>query len=122
MTQKPKPKRRKVVCTPQPDVTTTDDQFDFRLGDYVAIAYQDAWYPGCVEKVEKDVATVNFMAPCRMAGVFTWPARKDTQEVNRTFILSCGLVPEARNSGRQWFFKEHCDLEIKYLGFKDQFF
>ena len=50
----------------------------FLPNEYVAVAYQDAWYPGCVETVINDEsAIVQFLAPCRAPGHFKWPQRQD---------------------------------------------
>ncbi|KAL3848472.1 hypothetical protein ACJMK2_019326 [Sinanodonta woodiana] len=81
--------------------------------DYVIVAYQDAWYPGCVHQIksnDNNNLIVKFMAPCRKAGVFKWPSRDDVQEVKPEFVIATGLIPECLNSGRQWAFPEQFTL------------
>ncbi|CAC5409161.1 unnamed protein product [Mytilus coruscus] len=44
---------------------------NFTVNDYVAVAYQDDWYPGCViDIIEKNQAYVKFMTPCSSKGFF----------------------------------------------------
>ena len=86
----------------------------FNDNEYVAVAYQDSWYPGCVVKsVDSDSALINFMTPCRKPGYYAWPSRVDQQVVRKDFVLKRGFIPQCVNSGRQWFFAEN--TEIKYL-------
>lgn len=43
----------------------------FIINEYVAVAYQDNWYPGCVlEIVDKQKAYIKFMTHCRTKGFF----------------------------------------------------
>jgi single-stranded DNA-specific DHH superfamily exonuclease len=98
-----------------------DDKF--KENEYVIVAYQDAWYPGCVTNIISDTkATVNFMAPCRKAGTFMWPARKDEQEIEKQFVLRKALLPDCCNSGRQWFFKEFEAIDKLYQTYKEHYF
>ena len=110
----------------EPQRRREDDEFDmadrlqrmlpknisFRENDYVAVAYQDSWYPGIVlKKIDDKTATVKFMFPCAKTGYFKWPTRDDLQKVDLEFVLKCGFTPECQNSGRQWFVK--CSNEIQ---------
>ncbi|KAH3878782.1 hypothetical protein DPMN_002681 [Dreissena polymorpha] len=62
----------------------------FFINEYVAVSYQDNWYPGMVQKVAKDLKTltVNCLARTNNTGHFIWPNRKDEQEVNTVHIKS----------------------------------
>jgi len=84
------------------------DTESVKQNDYVVVAYQDGWYPGCVVEKKSSSFKISFMSPCRKPGMFAWPAREDIQEVNSEFILDTSMVPECVSSGRQWFFKD-CD-------------
>jgi len=95
----------------------------FELNEYVAVAYQDMWYPGCVVQTESnDMATVNFMTRCRKPGVFMWPSREDEQLVSRDFVIQRGFVPECVNNGRQWFFPLFSDIDKLYQQYKSVYF
>ena len=95
----------------------------FRENEYVAIAYQDSWYPGIVEKVKDDkTACVKFMSPCRKEGYFQWPCRVDKQTVDKQFILTNKFIPDCLNSGRQWFIKVFSEIGKQYEKFKCAYF
>ena len=80
--------------------------------DYVAVAYQDAWYPGIVIKSkDENKFIVKFMAPARRTGCFSWPSRDDIQSCDRRFILCKGFIPKCLNSGRLWEIKETSNIE-----------
>ncbi|XP_052778449.1 uncharacterized protein LOC128215880 [Mya arenaria] len=75
MQEEPKKKRKKSSKPsdkPESEPILDSTIHSFHVNDYVAIAYQDAWYPGCVEEVDETTAVVNFMAPCRTAGAKEW--------------------------------------------------
>ncbi|WAR22906.1 hypothetical protein MAR_036575, partial [Mya arenaria] len=59
----------------------------------------------------QDVAVVNFMGPCRTAGMFMWPACKDAQKC-------CALVPEAKHSGGQCFSLHTMQLSLNIKDIK----
>ena len=68
--------------------------------EYVAVAYQDAWYPGCViESVDSDKVVVNFMVQCRKPGTYMWPSRK---KINR---LSENVCIKAKSHSRMSKFR-----------------
>jgi len=95
----------------------------FVLNEYVAIAYQDDWYPGCIAKViDNDTAIVKFMTPCQKAGYFQWPSRDDKQTVKTQFVLKRNVVPDCVGSGRQYCVKEHNEIEKLYRQFHTTYF
>ncbi|KAH3708500.1 hypothetical protein DPMN_067952 [Dreissena polymorpha] len=83
--------------------------------EYVAIAYQDAWYPGMVVDVkDKEHFLVTFMTPTRTLGQYKWPLREDIQTVQKKFLISVGFVPDCLNSGRLWNVKEAQTIDNIY--------
>lgn len=113
---KKRKKKDKTIMIPPNDYT-------FEMNEYVAIAYQDSWYPGIVVgKTENECASVKFMTPCRKQGYFQWPARDDIQTVNRKFIISKQFIPDCMNSGRQWFITQFETIQKKYEKFSDLHF
>ncbi|XP_045170683.2 uncharacterized protein LOC123533110 [Mercenaria mercenaria] len=93
------------------------------VGECVAVAYQDNWYPGYVEKiVDTTTAVVKFMTHCRKPGYFQWPLREDKQVVNIQFVIGQKLVPDCINAGRQWFICEHKHLNTVFSRFSSDFF
>ncbi|KAL3841604.1 hypothetical protein ACJMK2_011001 [Sinanodonta woodiana] len=95
---------------------------EFSDNEYIAVAYQDQWYPGCVLKSSGPEAIVKFMAPCRRQGYFIWPAREDIQSVKKDFVLKRGFLPDCVNSGRQWYFKEHDEIDSLFRQYQNKFF
>ncbi|XP_045198613.2 uncharacterized protein LOC123552927 [Mercenaria mercenaria] len=91
--------------------------------DYVAIAYQDAWYPGIVVKVkDNENFVVKFMTPTRKPGCFSWPSREDIQIVEKGFVLSTGFIPDCMNSGRMWKIKEANSIDSVFKKYSSVFF
>lgn len=87
----------------------------FALEEYVAVAYQDAWYPGCVTQIVDDnTARIRFMTPCRKPGFYQWPNRKDEQIVSKQFVFCKIAVPDCVNAGRQWFVGQHESISKMY--------
>ncbi|XP_045190091.2 uncharacterized protein LOC123547228 [Mercenaria mercenaria] len=96
---------------------------EINQNEYVAIAYQDRWYPGVVLTAQNEKKIlVKFMAPTRKPGYFIWPGREDVQTVEHTFVLKAGFIPDCVNSGRMWFINDsHCIQKI-FEKFKNVYF
>ncbi|XP_053381945.1 uncharacterized protein LOC128549357 [Mercenaria mercenaria] len=77
----------------------------YNENEYVIVAYQDQWYPGCVQKLAEQQIVVNFMCPTRKAGHFIWPARKDVQTVCNEFVIKRNFVP---GKSELWAPVENC--------------
>ncbi|XP_045173195.2 uncharacterized protein LOC123534827 [Mercenaria mercenaria] len=127
MTQESKGKKRKANTDGRNDNKKQKNDFEvveqLCVNEYVAIAYQDNWYPGVVEKVVDDTTiVVKFMAPCRKNGYYQWPSRDDRQVVNKQFVLCTKFIPDCISSGRQWYVKEHNDITNVYSKFHTMFF
>ncbi|KAH3697969.1 hypothetical protein DPMN_085482 [Dreissena polymorpha] len=106
------------------ELINMNDDIQFVKNEYVAVAYQDNWYPGIVHQVSDDskTLTVHFLAQTKNTGHYIWPTRKDEQQVNPRFILRHGFMPECKNSGRLWFVAEHADITKAYQTFSKVFF
>jgi hypothetical protein len=92
--------------------------------EYIAVAYQDTWYPGIVSSVNSNrtMFVVKFMSPARKVGHFCWPAREDIQTVEKDFILKIGFVPNCLNSGRMWQIEETDEINKLFVKFKKYYF
>ncbi|KAH3841848.1 hypothetical protein DPMN_115329, partial [Dreissena polymorpha] len=106
------------------ELINMNDDIQFVKNEYVAVAYQDNWYPGIVHQVSDDskTLTVHFLAQTKNTGHYIWPTLKDEQQVNPRFILRHGFMPECKNSGRLWFVAEHADITKAYQTFSKVFF
>ncbi|KAL4229625.1 hypothetical protein ACF0H5_010012 [Mactra antiquata] len=128
-----KAKRRKVVEIEQDDeyqneTVAIKDMLPnmmngFNDNEYIAVAYQDTWYPGCVIKtISSDKTSVSFMASCRKPGTFMWPSRKDVQIVEKKFVFKRGMLPECCNSGQQWYFTEYRTNDVLFKKYQEHYF
>jgi len=83
------------------------------INEYVAVHYQDNWYPGCVlEIVDNHKSYVKFMTHCRTKGFFQWPPRDDKQLVNLKFVIMKGFSADCvGSSGRQWSIANFVDIK-----------
>jgi hypothetical protein len=132
---KPKPTKRKRKQKEDEIENDIEAEFDnlkaelpvinnFITNEYVAIAYQDDWYPGIVvELVNEQKAYVKFMTPCQTKGVFKWPSKEDKQLVDVKFSLMKGFSPDCiGSSGRQWFIPNFNDIQKIFELYKNIYF
>jgi len=69
-----------------PDVSCAVDRVSaISCGEWVAVIYDENWFPGIVEEVVADRLTVNFMS--RSSKRFVWPDVQDRQTVLENGIL-----------------------------------
>lgn len=92
------------------------------VNEYVAVAYQDMWYPGVVDRITEDCLIVNFMTETRNPGFYTWPTRKDVQRVRKEFVIKRGFVPHCRNSGRLWFIDDFKQISTTFERYRKMYF
>ena len=87
------------------------------INEYVVVAYQDGWYPGCVDTFSEssDTVTVKFLLPCRKPGFLQWPSRDDRHKVHKQFVIYRNCVQDCVCSGRQWFIKKHEQIDLVYF-------
>lgn len=103
-----------------------DQRHSFVLGELVAIAFDNAWYPGNVTAVNGDRATVNFLHPTGTSySRFKWPSTADISEVEAIFVIHSGfeLLP-CDNHGR--LFKMTAEIlktiQTKFSQYKERYF
>ena len=56
------------------------------LHEWVAVAFDDYFYVGQIQKLTAKKVTVNFLT--EVDGVFRWPTRKDEAQIGPKFIFS----------------------------------
>ena len=85
----------------------------FEVGEFYAVAFDDAWYPGCVMKInDEQNAVMKYMKRCGKA--FQWPSRPDIMVTNVKGVLSkVTLVPVA--GGRQWKIDDMVRIDQLYV-------
>ncbi|XP_064648481.1 uncharacterized protein LOC135500761 [Lineus longissimus] len=113
---KTKRTKRAIQC-PEPPTE------EFKLNQWIAVAYVENWYPGCIEKVSsKDGVTANFLKPAGKVGEFVRPANPDIADVIRADVLAIGssCIPEPTAGGRRWRipFPSASKIQQAYIGLK----
>ena len=81
----------------------------YTAGDWVAVNYDESWYPGIVENFVENlhshsqILTVSFMA--RHSNRFHWPVRADRQQVD-SFGILCKINTPLQISKRMFTLDE----------------
>ena len=91
------------MLTAQLDQLMTKD-VTFKVDQWVAVAYQDHWYPGLVRKIwpGKSSIQVDFTARTTNHSQFKWPNGTDIQRVEKEFVISTDFSLEPVRRGRAW--------------------
>ena len=132
----PKKKCRRTVCisAPKPpDLSNTT----FMVGEWVAVAYEDMWFPGevlsikSVEAASEDnpwdhtyIITANFMHPTSEGGSsFKWPGKNDISDIDSKFIFykNIDIIPND-HSGRTWKLADIESIRNAYVQYSQAFF
>lgn len=89
---------------------------------FVAVAYEDAWYPGEILNISDINLNLKFLHPRRKGALsFTWPIKDDTKDVDNKFVFFRNLTVEPTPGLRSWLIHEYDDVQDSYLEFKDEF-
>ena len=90
---------------------------------WVAVAYQDNWYPGIVREVLEDKRMRGDISSrtsnCRR---FKNPNGKDVQIVELQFVISGSCNPHPVSGGRSWEFDQCDSLDHIFQLFKEIYF
>ena len=72
-----------------------------KIGDWVAVAYENGWFPGHVLRADEETETyyTNFLHPCSIAGQYKHPHRADQADVRKCFIFAAQIQPPVSTSG-----------------------
>ena len=64
-----------------------------KIGDWVAVVYENGWFPGHVLRADEDTETyyTNFLHPCSTAGQYKHPHRADQADVRKCFIFAAQI-------------------------------
>ncbi|CAC5402829.1 unnamed protein product [Mytilus coruscus] len=107
------------------DVSDLSVVYNFKLGDVVAIAYSDSWYPGQVEEIKDDsFAKVKCLHPTNSKKIaFHWPNKDDIILVENIFIFESEfeMVPKDSNC-RSFAIPEIENINKKYEIYKAKYF
>jgi hypothetical protein len=80
------------------------------VGDWVAVMYDENWWPGVVEQIEGEVTPkywIKFMKPCPTRYFFAWPGRSEKDCLARHDILTIIHEPPMPVSRRYYCFSDN---------------
>ena len=72
------------------DNTTSTCMFtkEYKIGQFVAVAYFENWYPGQVIGVESNFLEVKFLHPSKSSeNLFRWPEKEDISKIENIFVF-----------------------------------
>ena len=88
---------------------------------FVAVAYEDAWYPGEILNISDINLNLKFLHPRGKGALsFTWPIKDDTKDVDKKIVFFRNLTVEPTPGLRSWLIHEYDDVQDSYLEFKDE--
>jgi hypothetical protein len=91
------PDKLQTIASTTSDVSTSRPQ----PGTWVAVAFEDRWYPGEVIRIDGLHTWVNFMVPLSCKSThFHWPTKEDQQRLH--LILFCIIPPPQPISRRAY--------------------
>ncbi len=88
----------------------------------VAVAYDDNFYVGDVVRINYPNKTVlvNFMARTK-GGYYTWPKKRDTDEVEVEFIFYCNVHLHGQGKDGGGFVSGEEDIVAEYEKYKNDY-
>jgi len=94
------------------------------VGTWVAVAYQNNWYPGEVTQILNDeLYTVNFMKSKKVnVNAFVWPTPVDVQDVEKKFIFSSHFEIMPTSGLRFCMIPDFDDLQSMYADYIKRYF
>ncbi|GBO19681.1 hypothetical protein AVEN_7181-1 [Araneus ventricosus] len=81
------------------------------VGAWVAVVYDENWFPGLIEEINDDNLKINFML--RNGSRFYWPNIPDIQEVPKNGILCLIRSPPSPITSRYFITASLCDINLK---------
>ena len=95
---------------------------EYKIGQNVAVAYMDAWYPGQIVFVDDNVLTVKFLHPAK-SNVFKWPEKEDTSIIDKIFVFHFGFDILPKDSfGRTWYIPNLQEIQSEYQAYFSKYF
>ena len=96
---------------------------DLRCGMFVAVAYEDTWYPGEILSILDSNVKVSFLHPKKKGGLsFVWPNKQDVQMTDIKFVFFRNLTVEPTPGLRFWLIHEFDDVQDCYEKYRADFF
>ena len=101
-----------------------DDGYEYDIGDFVAVAFEDRWYPGEVMAIDDSSFTVSFFEYCgnTAAQGFKYPRRPEVIDIETRFIIAGNLAIQPIRGGRAWEIDECGAINEDYNKYSDKYF
>ena len=78
------------------------------MDGYVAVIYDDTWYPGMVKEIVGDECTISFMKQMGNNS-FIWPLAADIDHMSKSGIFTCLPAPTPVS-------RRHFSFDADFLG------
>ena len=89
-----------------------------KVHDWVAVAFENGWYPGIVTQIGPEKLTVDFLHPTSVQGRFKDPPRPDVAEIYPTFVFACPIDQPSLKQGRHYTISNCSRLQEQYNALK----
>ncbi|CAC5378127.1 unnamed protein product [Mytilus coruscus] len=102
-----------------------DKQKVLEKGIWVAVSYEDNWYPGEIMDIHviDNAYTVKFLKRKSMRGnTFIWPNKDDIDSINEKFIIYSNFEIMPSPGLRHWLIPDMDEIEILHKQFVEKYF
>ena len=100
-----------------------DKQKVLEKGIWVAVSYEDNWYPGEIMDIIDNAYTVKFLKRKSMRGnTFIWPNKDDIDSINEKFIIYSDFEIMPSPGLRHWLIPDMDEIEILHKQFVEKYF
>ena len=98
-------------------------QDDIEVGMWVAVAYENGWFPGIVEGKEKNMFLIDFMEPGLKLGIYKWPLKPDSGLIDPKYVFhQIQNPPVPTHGGRHFTLEDAAFIQSDYLKYKALYF
>ncbi|KAK6187516.1 hypothetical protein SNE40_005522 [Patella caerulea] len=99
------------------DILADGDNID--SDDWIAVAFDNGWFPGMVTSVCDENVIVDFLQPTSLPCQFKRPTPKDELQIKRIYVFAGPLLPPVPTSGgRLYSLPQTAAVELSYKKFK----
>jgi hypothetical protein len=95
---------------------------NLKVGSYVAVAFDNAWFPGQILHINTDeaVAEIMYMHPSGMN--FIWPRHEDKTTTDLKYIFATVAVESRDSLGRMWSVEDREQIQKLYVEYTKAYF
>jgi len=93
------------------------------IGTWVAVSFEDDWYPGEVLEIKSQIIVVKFMVRQKKGGVtFKWPTKDGIRDVDLKFAIFSNFDILPSPGLRHWLIQETDDIIYSHKKFVEKYF